>query len=98
MATASNKAELNVIIHAKKGKITVLVKDQCIGMIISDIGPGITDIALAMTEGYSIASPYLKELVYRSGIDLPNIKKCELEGDPIPGQSGDDFALSSQSE
>ena len=75
VATATYEAELNVIIHAEKGTLRVLIDDQDIEVIVRDVGPGIPNIELAMKEGYTTAPPFVKEMGYGSGMGLPNIKK-----------------------
>ena len=75
MATATYEAELNVIIYAQKGRIRVCIEENCVDVIINDVGPGIPNISLAMQEGYSTAPPHVKQLGYGSGMGLPNIKK-----------------------
>ena len=75
VATASYEAEVNVIVYAHRGTIRVCVENQCVDVTVTDVGPGIPDIQLAMKEGYSTAPPYVKQLGYGSGIKLPNIKK-----------------------
>jgi anti-sigma regulatory factor (Ser/Thr protein kinase) len=75
VATASYEAELNVIVYAHKGTIRVDLGDQGVEVKVTDEGPGIPDIQLAMQEGYSTAPPYVKQLGYGSGMGLPNIKK-----------------------
>jgi anti-sigma regulatory factor (Ser/Thr protein kinase) len=42
---------------------------------VSDRGPGIADIELAMQEGYSTASDEMREMGFGAGMGLPNIKK-----------------------
>jgi anti-sigma regulatory factor (Ser/Thr protein kinase) len=44
-------------------------------LTVEDKGPGIPDIDLAMTEGYSTATPEMRELGFGAGMGLPNIKK-----------------------
>lgn len=75
VATAAYEAELNVIIYAHNGKMKVCINDKCIDVTVSDLGPGIPDIELAMQEGYTTAPPHVKQLGYGSGMGLPNIKK-----------------------
>ncbi len=75
VATAAYEGELNVVIHAQKGKIRVSLEGQCVEVTIDDRGPGIPDVHLAMQEGYTAAPPYAKQLGYGSGMGLPNIKK-----------------------
>ena len=75
VATASYEAELNVIVYAQRGTIQVDLQEEGVEVKVTDEGPGIPDIALAMKEGYSTAPPYVKQLGYGSGMGLPNIKK-----------------------
>ena len=44
-------------------------------MILTDEGPGIADIPLAMQEGYSTASPEVREMGFGAGMGLSNMKK-----------------------
>ena len=46
-----------------------------ISMVLSDDGPGIPDVALAMKEGYSTAPDNVRALGFGAGMGLPNIKK-----------------------
>lgn len=69
------EAEINVVAHAYHGKMTVEILEDKIHMIISDKGPGIEDIDLAMQEGYSTASEKVREMGFGAGMGLPNIKK-----------------------
>ena len=50
-----------------------------------DEGPGIADIEMAMQEGYSTATPEMREMGFGAGMGLPNIKK-----------NADDLKLSSE--
>lgn len=76
VAIASYEAEINVVIHSNGGKITVYVKSDCIEVFVEDEGPGIEDIELAMTEGYSTATSEIRELGFGAGMGLPNMKRC----------------------
>ena len=69
------EAEINAIAHAYGGKIDVDIDDGKIGMVVADQGPGIPNVELAMQEGYSTASPQVREMGYGAGMGLPNIKK-----------------------
>ena len=75
VATAAYEAEMNVIIYAHKGKMKVCVDGRCVDVTVSDSGPGIPDVELAMREGYTTAPPHVKQLGFGSGMGLPNIKK-----------------------
>jgi anti-sigma regulatory factor (Ser/Thr protein kinase) len=46
-----------------------------IKVVISDMGPGIPDIPLAMQEGYSTAPDWVRELGWGAGMGLPNMRK-----------------------
>jgi serine/threonine-protein kinase RsbT len=74
-AIAAFEAEMNVIIYAVAGMIHYSITSEMIKVIVSDMGPGIENIDLAMTEGYSTAPDYIREMGFGSGMGLPNIKK-----------------------
>ncbi len=74
-AIAAFEAEVNVIIYAVAGMMHYSITQEMIKIIVQDMGPGIPDIGLAMTEGYSTAPDYIRELGFGSGMGLPNIKR-----------------------
>ncbi len=74
-AIASYEAEMNVIMYAREGRMKLAVKPGEIRITIVDRGPGIADVGLAMTEGYSTATAEMRELGFGAGMGLPNIKK-----------------------
>ena len=65
----------NTVIHAGGGRIDVDIDPDVISMVLSDDGPGIPDVALAMKEGYSTAPDNVRALGFGAGMGLPNIKK-----------------------
>lgn len=69
------EAEVNVVAHAYEGAMNVVFDNQTIRVKITDKGPGIPDIGLAMQEGYSTASPKVREMGFGAGMGLPNMKK-----------------------
>lgn len=75
VAIAMYEGEINMVIHAKGGKITVEVFEDKITMLLADKGPGIKDIPLAMQEGYSTAPDNIRSLGFGAGMGLPNMKK-----------------------
>lgn len=75
VAIAMYEGEINMVIHADGGKITVTVSDTEITMILSDTGPGIPDVEKAMQEGYSTARAEVRSLGFGAGMGLPNMKK-----------------------
>ena len=74
-AIAAFEAEMNVIIYSVAGMMKYRITDTEISVTVQDMGQGIPDIALAMTEGYSTAPDYIREMGFGSGMGLPNIKK-----------------------
>jgi anti-sigma regulatory factor (Ser/Thr protein kinase) len=74
-AIASYEAEMNVIMYAWEGRVKLAVSPGTVRITVDDKGPGIPDIDLAMTEGYSTATPEMRELGFGAGMGLPNIKK-----------------------
>ena len=75
VAIAMYEGEINMVIHAGGGHIEVVISTEEINMKLTDHGPGIEDIELAMQEGYSTASDYVRELGFGAGMGLPNIKR-----------------------
>ena len=69
------EAEINMVIHAGGGEIDVEIDPDQIRMVLTDHGPGIPDISLAMREGYSTAPDNVRALGFGAGMGLPNIKK-----------------------
>ncbi len=74
-AIAAYEAEMNVVMYADYGWMEFLLDRGKIQLIVTDRGAGIPDIELAMQEGYSTASPELREMGFGAGMGLPNIKK-----------------------
>ena len=75
VAIAMYEGEINMVIHAKGGVITVEITTEKIKMILADVGPGIPDVKLAMQAGYSTAPDEIRSLGFWAGMGLPNMKK-----------------------
>ena len=75
VSIAMYEAEINMVIHAGGGEADVEISPQVISMVLTDHGPGIADISLAMKEGYSTAPDNVRALGFGAGMGLPNIKK-----------------------
>jgi CBS domain-containing protein/anti-sigma regulatory factor (Ser/Thr protein kinase) len=75
-AIATCEAEMNVIIYAEEGDVTVTVDTERIAIEVRDRGPGISDIAQALQPGYSTAPAWVRELGFGAGMGLPNIRQC----------------------
>ena len=69
------EAEMNVVMYAENGTMTLILTDEDISMAITDDGPGIEDIEMALTEGFSTATDKMREMGFGFGMGLPNIKK-----------------------
>jgi serine/threonine-protein kinase RsbT len=84
VAIAVYEAEMNVVMYARKATLTFELTPQQIRIVVDDAGPGIPDIGLAMQEGYSTATPDMREMGFGAGMGLPNIKR-----------NADDFSIRS---
>jgi len=84
VAIASYEAEMNLVMYATRGKMRLVVNPGAVTIFVEDEGPGIENIALAMEEGYSTATPEMREMGFGAGMGLPNIKR-----------NADDFEISS---
>ena len=87
-AIAMYEGEINMVIHADGGEITVTVSDSEIAMVLADTGPGIPDVEKAMQEGYSTAREEVRSLGFGAGMGLPNMKRYtdEMQIDTVVGK------------
>jgi anti-sigma regulatory factor (Ser/Thr protein kinase) len=83
-AIVAYESEMNVIMYAREARMDLTVSPGKVRLVVDDRGPGIPDIALALTEGYSTATAEMRELGFGAGMGLPNIKR-----------NADDFAIDS---
>ena len=74
-AIAMYEGEINMVIHADGGEITVEITPEKIKMVLDDRGPGIENVELAMQAGYSTAPDEIRSLGFGAGMGLPNMKK-----------------------
>lgn len=75
VSIAMYEGEINMVIHANGGMITVYISPSEVKMILKDSGPGIPDIDKAMQAGYSTAPDNIRSLGFGAGMGLPNMKK-----------------------
>ena len=75
VAIAAYEAEMNLVMYARRGTMTLKVTPDEVTIDVQDEGPGIPDIALAMQEGYTTATPEMREMGFGAGMGLPNIKR-----------------------
>lgn len=85
VAIAAYEAEMNVVMYADQGALSVRVTADDVIVTAEDRGPGIEDIALAMTEGWSTATPEMREMGFGAGMGLPNMRR-----------HSDEFAIASE--
>lgn len=88
VAIAMYEAEINMVIHAGGGHISVEIYPDMVNVTLTDQGPGIPDVEKAMQEGYSTAPDNVRNLGFGAGMGLPNIKKYtdEMKIDTKIGQ------------
>jgi len=83
IATAISELARNIVLYAQSGQVTVRpienVRQRGVEIVCSDSGPGITDVALVMREGYSSHRGL--------GMGLPGTKRLmdEFEIESQPG-------------
>lgn len=75
LSIACYEAEINLVIHSDGGKITLEVGETGIVLTVADVGPGIPDIELAMSEGYSTASDAVRMMGFGAGMGLSNMAR-----------------------
>lgn len=82
---ASYEAEMNVVIHARRGSLWARIDGARLDLEVIDDGPGIPDLDLALREGWSTASEEARRMGFGAGMGLPNIRR-----------SSDRFAIDSE--
>ena len=79
---------MNMVIYTDGGELLVKVEPGLITIEAKDNGPGIPDVELALTPGYSTAAEWVRELGFGAGMGLCNIKECadEMELHSVLGE------------
>jgi serine/threonine-protein kinase RsbT len=87
-AIACYEAEMNVVMYAHRGLLTLNVTPKKLQLKLEDQGAGIDNVELAMKEGFSTATDEMREMGFGAGMGLPNIKKNadKFEISSIPGK------------
>ncbi len=75
VSIAMYEGEINMVIHAGGGEADVLVYEDAVEIILTDHGPGIPNVSLAMQEGFSTAPDNIRSLGFGAGMGLPNMKR-----------------------
>jgi anti-sigma regulatory factor (Ser/Thr protein kinase) len=85
---ATYEAEMNVVLHATSGVVELDIFADRVLVKLHDRGPGIADLELAMTQGWSTASSEARGLGFGAGMGLPNIKAQtdDMQIESRPGQ------------
>ena len=78
VAISMYEGEINMVIHANGGNIEVEISPEKVFIVMADEGPGIPNIELAMSEGYSTATEQIRNLGFGAGMGLPNMmRNCD---------------------
>ncbi len=75
VAISTYEGEMNVVMHAKRAKVHLVVTPKLVEVAIHDEGKGIPDVDLAMQEGFTTATEEMRAMGFGSGMGLPNIKR-----------------------
>jgi len=84
LSIANFEAEMNVVMYADEGELRLEVLADRARVVLADRGRGIPDLGLAMQEGWSTATPEMRQRGFGAGLGLPNIRK-----------NSDEFAIES---
>jgi serine/threonine-protein kinase RsbT len=86
---ATYEAEMNICIYAVSGSTRATVEADSVEVCVTDRGPGIPDLDMAMRPGYSTAPERARLMGFGAGMGLPNIARCcdelAVEADPAGG-------------
>ena len=75
VSIAMYEGEINMVIHAGGGTAEVFVDAEKITIVLTDHGPGIANVEIAMQEGFSTAPDNIRALGFGAGMGLPNMKR-----------------------
>jgi anti-sigma regulatory factor (Ser/Thr protein kinase) len=87
LSIANFEAEMNVIMYAQEAELRFRVLPDQVRVVVTDRGQGIPDLELAMTPGWSTATPEMRARGFGAGLGLPNIKNSadEFRVESTPG-------------
>jgi serine/threonine-protein kinase RsbT len=75
VAISMYEGEMNVMMHATRAHVELVVTPAHVEICIDDEGKGIPDVELAMQEGFTTATEEQRAMGFGSGMGLPNIKR-----------------------
>jgi anti-sigma regulatory factor (Ser/Thr protein kinase) len=73
-AVITYESEINIVSYARHGMIRLHVLPEYVEIEVVDEGPGISDIRLAMQQGWSTATDKIREMGFGAGMGLNNIR------------------------
>jgi len=73
-AVITYESEINIVSYARQGVIRLNVLPEYVEIDVVDEGPGISDIRLAMQQGWSTATDKIREMGFGAGMGLNNIR------------------------
>ena len=73
-AVITYESEINIVSYARQGMIRLHMLPEHIEIEAVDEGPGISDIRLAMQQGWSTATDKIREMGFGAGMGLNNIR------------------------
>jgi CBS domain-containing protein/anti-sigma regulatory factor (Ser/Thr protein kinase) len=79
VAVAAYELEINLVAHSVGGLLGFEMSPKRIEISSHDRGPGIADVKLAMTEGYSTAGEWIRSQGFGAGMGLPNVRRVSDE-------------------
>ena len=79
VAISMYEGEINMVIHAHGGDLDVYISSSEVLIVLTDAGPGISNVELAMQAGFSTAPDNVRALGFGAGMGLPNMKKYSDE-------------------
>ena len=79
IATAAYELEMNQVVHSTGGRLSFTLDSDRAEVVATDSGPGIEDVELAMKEGYSTATEWIRSLGFGAGMGLANSKRVSDE-------------------
>lgn len=75
IAVASYELEMNLVNHSVGGFMIFTIQSDRVIIEAVDKGPGIPDLAKALTEGWSTANDWIRSLGFGAGMGLPNTRR-----------------------
>lgn len=88
VAIATYELEMNQVVHSYGGRLILRADDDAARIDAIDTGPGIENVDMALTEGFSTATEWVRSLGFGAGMGLPNTKRVADEFDIHSGPKG----------